>query len=745
MTMLSFPVRHRFGASRKAEGSKVPQQGQADGGGPSQVTTDTVLQCLFRLGILRSRYVELDPFKRQHGLEDRIDVARVEALAPSFGVELERRRLDWPALIAGGFGEPVMLVLDSGHVVLATGAQRGEPERLGVIDPLTGRADVLLIERAQLVSQWSGMALVARASAPLDERRTVDFRWFFAKIFAERRALADIVVAASAIHVLALAVPIFFQIMIDRVVPNAAMATLAVLASGMAIVVAFEAVFSFARSFLLAHVQRKVDFVISCDTVQHLLSLPIEYFNETPAGVVAHTVQEAANVRDFLTSRLANAFLDILGIVLFLPLLAIYSWQLTLLVLAFSLLSFCILGVLSGTYRREAQALSFAEGHRKALLVEITHGISTIKTLALEPGRMETWRRASQATATCLLAIGRTAANARAILSGLEKILVVAIGGVGALLVLNDSITVGALVAFNMIGLRVSTPLIQAGSLLQDFQKAAISLGILRKLMERAPEPQTGQLAPTLKGAIRFENVTFHYPGSDRPALQHVSFAIEPGQTIGIVGRSGSGKTTVTRLLQGLYMPQSGLITLDGHDLKEINLAHLRSQIGVVLQENFLFRGSVRENIAVTKPHASLEEVVRAARLAGAHEFIQRLRHGYSTILEEGATNLSGGQRQRLAIARALLSDPRILIFDEATSALDPESEAIIQANLQAIAHDRTMILVTHRLSFVRNASQILVFDGGALTSAGSHEAVVENDPVYYTLWRQQARSFRDG
>jgi ATP-binding cassette, subfamily B, bacterial HlyB/CyaB len=740
--MLPFPALHR--RTGAPAGSNSAGRSTAEGSAAFQVSTDTALQCLFRLGIQRSRYVELDAFKRQHGLAERVDLARLPSFAPNFGVELERRQLDWPALLTGGFGEPVMLALDNASVVLVMGVQRGEADRLAVVDPLTGRDDVVLVDRAQLEGKWSGTALVAKALPVAGDQRMVGFGWFFAKIFAERRALTDILIAAVAIHVLALAVPIYFQILIDKVVPNYAIATLYVLVVGMVIVIAFDAVFVIARNYLLAHIQRKVDFVISCDTVQHLLSLPISYFNETPAGVVAHTVQEATNVREFLTGRLANSFLDLLGIFLFLPLLAIYSWQLTLLVMMFSAVSFVILGILSRSYRRQVQALTLVEGERKALLVEITHGISTIKTLAVEPACAEKWRRYSQASGRCLLALGRTSANARAILGGLERTLIVAVGGFGVLLVLNDYITVGALVAFNMIGLRVSTPLIQAGSLLQDLQKATTSLNILRQLMERAPEPQTGQLTPTLKGSVEFENVTFYYPGTDRPALRNLSFRIEPGQTIGIVGRSGSGKTTVTRLIQGLYMPQSGLVTLDGNDVKEINLAHLRSQIGVVLQDNFLFRGSVRENIAIKKPHAALEEIVHVAHLAGAHEFIQRLRHGYSTELEEGAVNLSGGQQQRLAIARALLSDPRILVFDEATSALDPESEAIIQSNLQAISRGRTIILVTHRLSFVRNANQILVLDNGVLTSAGPHETVVEKDPVYYTLWRQQARSFRD-
>jgi len=313
----------------------------------------------------------------------------------------------------------------------------------------------------------------------------------------------------------------------------------------------------------------------------------------------------------------------------------------------------------------------------------------------------------------------------------------------GALFVLSDQMTVGALVAFNMLGLRLVQPLIHASSLMQDYQRSVLSLKLLAQLMQTAPEPSSGQLAPVIRGQIEFDSVTFHYPGSPTPAVKDISFAIGPGQIVGIVGRSGSGKTTITRLIQGLYRPQAGLVNIDGQDLKELDLAHLRTQIGVVLQENFLFRGTVRENIAMTKPAASLDDVVRVAQLAGAHEFIQRLPQGYSTILEESATNLSGGQRQRLAIARALIHDPPVLIFDEATSSLDPESEAIIQQHLAAIARGRTIILVTHRLSFVARADAIIVVDGGHLVQVGHHEALLGSCLPYKQLWSQQARVYQ--
>src|SRR5436305_1769349 len=356
---------------------------------------------------------------------------------------------------------------------------------------------------------------------------------------------------------------------------------------------------------------------------------------------------------------------------------------------------------------------------------------------------MQRWRREGNEAAAKNLALDHTAARARAVISSLERGMSVAIGALGAVFVLNDQMTVGALVAFNMMGLRLAQPLIQASSLLQDYQRAVLSLKLLAQLMQTKPESAAGQLAPSIHGHIEFEDVTFHYPGSPTAALKEISFAIAPGQVIGIVGRSGSGKTTITRLLQGLYMPQAGLIKIDDQDLKELDLAHLRNRIGVVLQDNFLFRGTVRENIAITKPTATLDEVVQVAQVAGAHEFIQRLPHGYSTMLEESASNLSGGQRQRLAIARALIHDPPLLVFDEATSSLDPESEGIIQQHLDAISRGRTIIIITHRLSFVSRSNAIIVVDQGRIAQVGTHEALIRSCLPYNQLWGQQARAFQ--
>ena len=708
------------------------------------ISSETALACLFRLGVQNGTYAEIGVVRRRNLLEEAtLSAAQIATVAPQFGLEAECVQIDWQTLQTRPFNHPLLLVLDNGNVVSLMGVRQGEPEEVAISDPLFRDGVTFYLPREHLESSWSGWAFVISPVQPASDEPSFGFSWFTSKIFAERKLLWDIVAGALVMHFIALGVPIFFQILIDKVVPNQAFATLYTITAGVAILILFEGGFNYLRNYLLSFITRKLDHVVSNQTIEHLLTLPIHYFQENPSGVVAYKLQEANNVRDFLASRLFNTFLDFTGIFIFFPVLLIYSWRLTLIVLSVSAIAFLILGLMSRQFRLQLVEVNEIEGRRKAFLFELLNGMQTIKTLALEPRSMLRWRRYSNEAANRTLALDHTAARARSIISSLERGMSVAIGAAGALFVLNDQMTVGALIAFNMMGLRLAQPLIQSSSLVQEYQRAVLSLKLLGQLMQTKPESASGQLAPEIHGHIEFEDVTFHYPRSPRAAIKEVSFEIKPGQVVGIVGRSGSGKTTITRLLQGLFTAQAGLIKIDGQDQKEIDLAHLRTQIGVVLQENFLFRGTVRENIAITKPAASLEEVVQVAQLAGAHEFIQHLPHGYSTMLDEGAANLSGGQRQRLAIARALIHNPPVLVFDEATSSLDPESEAVIQQHLVGISKGRTVIIITHRLSFVARADAIIVIDQGRVVQVDRHEALLRSCLPYNQLWNQQAKVYQ--
>jgi ATP-binding cassette subfamily B protein len=453
-------------------------------------------------------------------------------------------------------------------------------------------------------------------------------------------------------------------------------------------------------------------------------------------------MQQAEKIRPFLTGKLFITALDATALVVFIPLLIAYSGKLAALVLGFAALVGIVVVALTGSFRRRLAKLYEAEGERQALLVEAIHGMRTVKSLAVEPAMRKSWDRRAAAAVETHLKVGQISAGAQAVIGLLDKLMMVAVIGVGATDVFAGALSVGALMAFQMLAGRVVQPLVQMVSLAQDYQETALSVRMLGEVMNRPAERRrAGGLMPSFQGAVTFEDVTFRYPGAQQAALSGVSLNIAPGKVVGIVGKSGSGKSTLTRLLQGLYAPEQGLVRIDGVDLREIDLAHLRRSIGVVLQENFLFRGSVRDNIAMTKHDASFEEIVAVAQLAGADEFIERLPQGYDTMLEENAANLSGGQRQRLAIARALLPHPRILVLDEATSALDPDSEAIVMANLSRIAMGRTVIIVSHRLATLVGSDSIAVVDRGRVVDQGTHSELLVRSNIYGHLWNQQTRN----
>jgi ATP-binding cassette subfamily B protein len=635
---------------------------------------------------------------------------------------------------------PLIARMKDGNSVIVVGISPDGGGRFAVLDPLASLASVIMLDSDAFSARWSGEVLFLKpAQVVAGARQPFGLRWFIPEILLQKKAFRDIAIAALAMHVLALASPIFFQLVLDKVLVHHSISTLWVLGAGIMIALLFEAVFGFMRQLLTLWGSNKIDIRLTRRVFAHMLSLPIDFFETTSAGVVVRHMQQLERIRQFLTGRMFFTALDATALIIFIPILFSYSTKLAMIVLLFTLLISVIVAVLVPTFQRRLNELYCAEGERQALLVETIHGMRTVKALALEPKQRRSWDQRSANAMNMHFRVGQISITGNAITDFLGKLLPVAIIVVGAQDVFDQTLTVGALIAFQMLASRVSGPLIAIVGLINEYQETALSVRMLGEVMNRAPEGRAGGgLRPDLRGNISFDGVTFRYPGAGTNALDRASFQIREGSVVGIVGRSGSGKTTITKVLHGLYNIQEGIVRFDDYDAREIDLSHLRRQVGVILQENFLFHGSVRDNIAATMPEASFEEIVEAAQAAGADEFIERMPQGYDTMLEENASNLSGGQKQRLSIARALLAKPRILILDEAASALDPESEAIFMRNLSRIAVGRTVIMVSHRLSTLVNADSILVMQRGQLIDSGRHGELLSRCSTYSQLWNQQ-------
>ncbi len=714
------------------------------------MSNHTVLECLALL--IRHHGLDATPERidHDHALGGAAPSrAQLPKIAHEFGLKAKIAHLDWGGLARLGHAFPVLGLLKNGNGVIFSGIrEENGVHELAVIDPLADGPGFLFVDREQLLEAWSGDVLLLKRHHDLgDPDQPFGLRWFVPEILRQARAFGHVALAAVFLHLIGLATPFFFQIVIDKVLVHEAIATLYVMTIGVSLAIGFDTLLNFLRNYLLLWASNKIDARLGTRTFDHLMKLPLHFFEQSSAGVLVKHMQQTEAIREFMTGKLFMTALDATALLLFIPILMLYSLPMALIVLGMAGLIALIVFLVLPVFRRNLEQLYQAEGERQAMLVETIHGMRTVKALALEPERRKMWNDRTARTIKRHFGVGRISTATNAVVGGLDKLSSVAVVFFGALFVFEGKLTVGELVAIQMLAGRVGGPLVQLVSVVNQFQQTSLSIRMLGEVMNRKPEKESSAagLRPRLTGDIVFEDVSFFYPGSPTPALDRVNVAIERGSVVGVVGRSGSGKTTFTRLLQGLYLPQSGMIRFDGVDVREIDLAHLRRSIGVVVQESFLFRGTVRDNIAVARPGASFAEIAEAAQAAGADEFIRRLPQGFDTRLDENAANLSGGQKQRLSIARALLPQPLIMVLDEATSALDPESEAIVQENLDRISQGRTMIIVSHRLSSLAKSDVILVFDQGRIVDAGSHRELLKRSELYQHLWRQQTRFMGEG
>ena len=680
-----------------------------------------------------------DPAKIQHeaGKSTALDVDDVLRAAGRFPVKAKvitssikrLKKTHLPALAvmrSGGFAVIGKLTEDS--VLIIQGMDNPQPQ---------------LVPFAAFEAEWSGrIILLAKRGELSDTARPFDLGWFWSALHKYRHILAEVLLASFVIQLFGLATPMIFQTVIDKVLVHRGLSTLEVMVAGLALIALFEALLSGLRTYLFSHTSNRIDVELGARVFRHLMRLPLAYFERRRVGDSVARVRELETIRQFITSSSITLVLDLCFGAVFIGVMFVYSSTLAFVVTA-TLPLYALLSIATTPAFRRRLDEKFSRGaENQAFLVESVTGVETIKAMAVEPQMQNRWEEQLARYVSASFAasqIGNWATQAATLLNK----------GVGALtlflgagLVIANKMTVGELVAFNMLASQVNSPVLRLVQVWQDFHQVRLSVERLGDILNTPVETQaasTQASQPRLEGSIEFERVTFRYGINTQPVLRDVSVSIPAGQVVGIVGPSGSGKSTIAKLAQRLYQPEAGRVLVDGVDTAVLDPSWLRRQIGVVLQENVLFNRSVRENIALADPALSMEKVIAAAKLAGAHDFICKMPQGYDTSIGERGVSLSGGQRQRVAIARALVGDPRILIFDEATSALDYESESIIQSNMRDIVQGRTVLIIAHRLSTVRSADRILTIENGVIVEDGTHEELVAGHGRYAALHKIQA------
>ncbi|SEP92488.1 ATP-binding cassette, subfamily B [Solimonas aquatica] len=669
------------------------------------------------------------------------------AIARDLGISARSMRVRFKDLATLSKSMPALIRVTGNAALLVESV--GVDPRAGVVamlrDPTSLDNVRTVVDEAKLSGIWQGeIILFKRRYATTDESRPFSMSWLLGQVLRERRLFIDIGMGAIITTIFALMPPFIFKIVMDRVLVNQSFSTLEVLSGAVIIAMLFEAILMHLRRHLVEVVTARVDGRLNLYVVDKLLKLPMDYFERNPTGMTMSKISRLWQIRSFVTGQLFGTILDTIPLLGLVPVLFVLDYRLASLVFALSIIVFIIVSLFIKPISRRFAFVVKAEQKRGSHLIETLHGMRTIKALTLEGRRRREWDALIAETIEAKFKLGKIASFPHTLSLPFERLIYSGSFCLGAYLALTapQDLSAGALGAFAMLAMRVGQPLMRIAQLQLELAEARGAVHELATVMNSPPEDtreDSGMRQP-IHGAVSFQNIRFRYSADAPYALDNVSFSVPAGTMLGVVGRSGSGKTTVTRLLQRLNATYEGLIKIDGMDLREINLRHLRSNIGIVLQENFLFAGSVRDNISIAKPDASLAEIVHAAQLAGAEEFIERMPRGYETRLEEGAANLSGGQRQRLAIARALLTNPPILLLDEATSALDAESEAIINANLKRIATGRTVISISHRLSTLVDADTILVLERGRFYDMGPHDDLLERCDIYQQLWYQQNR-----
>ena len=616
-----------------------------------------------------------------------------------------------------------------------------------IMNPIKGQPEN--ISEEQLIEIIDGdIIIIGKKSSNTDDEldnggKKFGFSWFIPTIIKYKRQFLSVLLAVFVIQILGILSPLMTQVVVDKVLTHRAMNTLYTIGIGIFLAYVYELIISLCKSYLFVHTTNRIDVTLSAKLFKHLFSLPLKYFESRRVGETVARVRELDQIRTFLTGTPLSSMIDAIFIVVYIVVMLFYSERLTLVVIA-SMPIFAILSLIVTPLFKTSLDKKFETGAKaQSFLVESINGIQTVKSFALEQNFEEKWGDLQADYVKAGYNTSIKSQTSGAVANFIQHVVDLLILVLGAKYVIAGIMTIGLLVDFRMLSGRVSGPVLRLVQMWQEYKQASLSVRRIGDIFNSPVEIKSGNTIsnmPTLRGNIRFDNVRFRYRVDGSDVLHGISFEMKENKIYGLVGRSGSGKSTISKLVQRLYVPQSGKISIDGLDISVISPQMLRRQIGVVLQENFMFSGTVAENIAIHCPECSIEKIIEAAKIAGAHDFIMELDEGYDTIIGERGVSLSGGQKQRIAIARAIINEPRILIFDEATSALDYESESIIQNNLHEICKGRTVLIIAHRLSTLASADEILVIDRGQLVEQGTPEALLALNGLYAHLYNSQMR-----
>ena len=633
---------------------------------------------------------------------------------------------------------PAILQLKDDKYIILLAIKREENKALTLV-PLEKHPTSHTFDELQEQIKENGVIILSHKNAQSDVK--FGFKWFFNEIFKYKKIIGQVLLGSFVVQLFGLVTPLFTQVILDKVLVNRTIATLDVLAFAFIIVAIFELLLNLSRNYIFIHTTNKIDAKLGAKLFRHLFKLYYVYFENRQVGNIVARVRELDRIREFITDKSVSVLIDAFFSLVFLAIMFVYSPKLTFISLGFLGIIAVIYVLITPELRVRLEEKFQMGAHSNSYLVEAVTGVQTVKSLAIEGSMFRKWEEKLGKYLKSSFNLAIMGNFTGSICGFLQKGMTIAILYVGVMLVIENKLTIGQLIAFQMFSGQFAAPMLRLVGLWNEFQQTLLAVDRIGDILNSPLEKQS-ENAITLshvKGDIKIENMSFRYNVDAPLVLKNINLDIKAGEKIGFVGRSGSGKSTITKLIQRLYYTTEGTIFIDGIDTRNIDPIWLRTNIGIVMQENYLFSGTIKDNIAQPRPNVPMEGIIQAAQIAGAHEFISKFPKGYDTEVGERGSSLSGGQKQRIAIARALISNPRILIFDEATSALDYESEKIIRDNMAMISKGRTTIIIAHRLSTIRDCDRIVCFDNGEIVEVGTHEELLKHDGYYKNLYKAQS------